>query len=343
MQTVADTTMNIKPTTSTCPMFGPCQLQSHLVALKRAASPRLCLRLRHALTETWSSIFPTSRQFLQTLGLWSLLILVMLLLLPTAQAAGIMPYEEWLTVLQQSLTGPVAFSVSLIGIVTCGATLILAGGEISHFMRSLIYIILVMTLLVGANSLMHNLFDGSPTASVETPLEQETETQAQPQLQPQNLDSIGADPFLRGSSPEFVLAAATSATAGSLSTPPATKAHSVFSPLPADGDGEFYFIDSQHPETIRVYIELDDNDKSVYAPEGSALVIATLSEHPTYDPEAAPAPDPSTSQHRRERRDESFSWDDLHDTTRKLFYWHNRLDSIADTEPVSTSVQPQHV
>ena len=81
---------------------------------------------------------------------------------------GSLPYESWLRTLQQSLTGPVAFSVSLIGIVSCGATLILAGGEINKFMRSLIYIILVMTLLVGANSLMTRFFNGAVIAANHT-------------------------------------------------------------------------------------------------------------------------------------------------------------------------------
>lgn len=83
---------------------------------------------------------------------------------------GALPYESWLRTLQQSLTGPVAFSVSLIGIVSCGATLILAGGEINKFMRSLIYIVLVMTLLVGANSLMTRFFNGAVIAANHTDL-----------------------------------------------------------------------------------------------------------------------------------------------------------------------------
>ena len=49
-----------------------------------------------------------------------------------------LPYEGWLKTIQKSMTGPVAYSVSIIGIVACGATLIFAGGEISKFMRSII-------------------------------------------------------------------------------------------------------------------------------------------------------------------------------------------------------------
>lgn len=57
---------------------------------------------------------------------------------------------------------------SFIGIVSCGATLILAGDEINKFMRSLIYIVLVMTLLVGANSLMTRFFNGAVIAANRT-------------------------------------------------------------------------------------------------------------------------------------------------------------------------------
>jgi type IV secretory pathway VirB2 component (pilin) len=76
-----------------------------------------------------------------------------------------LPYESWLKTLQESLSGPAAFSVALIGIFSCGATLIFTGGEIGRFMRSFIYIILVMTMLIGANSLMSNFFNGAVLAN----------------------------------------------------------------------------------------------------------------------------------------------------------------------------------
>lgn len=72
-----------------------------------------------------------------------------------------LPYEGWLKTIQKSMTGPVACSVSIIGIVACGATLIFAGGEISKFMRSIIYLVLVMGLLIGANTMMSSLFNGA--------------------------------------------------------------------------------------------------------------------------------------------------------------------------------------
>lgn len=75
----------------------------------------------------------------------------------SAGAGGGLPYEAWLTKLQASLTGPVAFSVSLIGIVGAGGVLIF-GGELNAFLRALVFIVLVMALLVGANSMMSGLF-----------------------------------------------------------------------------------------------------------------------------------------------------------------------------------------
>lgn len=96
-----------------------------------------------------------------TLGMLALLFAVAPEALASSTGDGVLPYESWLATLQKSLTGPVAFSISLIGIVSCGATLIFAGGEIGRFLRTLIYLVLVMTLLVGSNSLMTRFFNGA--------------------------------------------------------------------------------------------------------------------------------------------------------------------------------------
>ena len=103
--------------------------------------------------------------------LFMLLVFTALLLLFTQSAfasaaqGGGLPYEGWLTKLRQSVTGPVAFSVSIIGIVVAGAVLIF-GGELNAFFRSLIFIVLVMSLLVGAQNLMTNLFDSGAEITV---------------------------------------------------------------------------------------------------------------------------------------------------------------------------------
>jgi len=79
---------------------------------------------------------------------------------------GSLPYESWLTSLQNSVTGPVAFALSIIGIVVAGGVLIF-GGDLNGFFRTLIFLVLVMALLVGAQNIMSNFFGrGAEIASL---------------------------------------------------------------------------------------------------------------------------------------------------------------------------------
>jgi len=71
---------------------------------------------------------------------------------------GGLPYENWLNNLRNSVTGPVAFSISIIGLVVAGGVLIF-GGELNAFFRSLIFLVLVMALIVGAQNVMTNFFN----------------------------------------------------------------------------------------------------------------------------------------------------------------------------------------
>lgn len=70
---------------------------------------------------------------------------------------GSLPYESWLTNLRNSVTGPVAFALSIIGIVIAGGVLIF-GGDLNGFFRTLIFLVLVMALLVGAQNVMSTFF-----------------------------------------------------------------------------------------------------------------------------------------------------------------------------------------
>ena len=101
---------------------------------------------------------------------------VFLLTVDNAQASvgggGALPYETWLVNLRNSVTGPVAFTLSIVGIVVAGGILIF-GGELNAFFRTLIFIVLVMALLVGANNIMTNLFQGA-VIPVEIPQDQES-------------------------------------------------------------------------------------------------------------------------------------------------------------------------
>ncbi len=83
------------------------------------------------------------------------LLMVLFLLSPQHAFAsegtgGSLPYESWLTNLRNSVTGPVAFALS-------GGVLIF-GGDLNGFFRTLIFLVLVMALLVGAQNVMSTFF-----------------------------------------------------------------------------------------------------------------------------------------------------------------------------------------
>ena len=81
-------------------------------------------------------------------------------------SGGGLPYEPWLVSLRNSVTGPVAFTVSVVGIVAAGAGLIF-GGDMNGYLRGLIFLILVMALLVGAQNMMSSFFGrGAEIASL---------------------------------------------------------------------------------------------------------------------------------------------------------------------------------
>jgi type IV secretion system protein VirB2 len=82
---------------------------------------------------------------------------------------GGLPYETWLTNLRNSVTGPVAFALAIIGIVVAGGVLIF-GGDLNGFFRTLIFIVLVMALLIGAQNILGTFFGrGAEIASLEQP------------------------------------------------------------------------------------------------------------------------------------------------------------------------------
>ncbi|TXH84701.1 conjugal transfer system pilin TrbC [Thauera aminoaromatica] len=102
----------------------------------------------------------SDRRTVLLVGLFTLLMLCLLapqLAFASEGTGGSLPYESWLTNLRNSVTGPVAFTLSLIGIVVAGGILIF-GGELNGFFRTLIFIVLVMALLVGAQNMMSSFF-----------------------------------------------------------------------------------------------------------------------------------------------------------------------------------------
>ena len=79
-----------------------------------------------------------------------------------------LPYQKGIETFYTSMTGPVPFIISLIGIVGCGAMLIF-GGEISGFMRTMVFIVLVVAVIVQASSVVRLLggnWNGKPPGQV---------------------------------------------------------------------------------------------------------------------------------------------------------------------------------
>ena len=105
--------------------------------------------------------------YLGLLGLLALMMLVPQHALASEGTGGSLPYEGWLTNLRNSVTGPVAYTLSLVGIVVAGGILIF-GGELNGFFRTLIFIVLVMALLVGAQNMMTTFFGRGAEIAVMT-------------------------------------------------------------------------------------------------------------------------------------------------------------------------------
>jgi type IV secretion system protein TrbC len=61
---------------------------------------------------------------------------------------GSLPWDGPLTTLKNDITGPVAFTISLLAMVACGAALVF-GGEINEFVRRIVMLVLVVALITG--------------------------------------------------------------------------------------------------------------------------------------------------------------------------------------------------
>lgn len=100
-----------------------------------------------------------------TISRWAFLLVILCISLAPAiafasQGDGPLPFEGPLNTLKDSITGPFAFVVSIIGIVAAGAMLIF-GGDMSGFMRTLVFLVLVIAVIVGASNMMEKVFNVS--------------------------------------------------------------------------------------------------------------------------------------------------------------------------------------
>ncbi len=83
----------------------------------------------------------------------------------SAGGGGGLPYESALQKLQQSATGPVAFVLSILGIVVAGGTLIF-GGDLSGFFRTMVILVLVIGVLVSSVNVLQTLFGRGATIAL---------------------------------------------------------------------------------------------------------------------------------------------------------------------------------
>jgi type IV secretion system protein VirB2 len=74
-----------------------------------------------------------------------------------ANTSTIASLETPLQSLQKSLSGPIALSIGIIAVVITGAMLIF-GGEISDFGKRRAYVVLVLGILLSANTIITSLF-----------------------------------------------------------------------------------------------------------------------------------------------------------------------------------------
>lgn len=65
-----------------------------------------------------------------------------------------LPFVGPLEKLKQAITGPVAKVISLIGVVAAGGGLLFGGSDMSGFMKTLVSLVLVISLILGAANII---------------------------------------------------------------------------------------------------------------------------------------------------------------------------------------------
>ena len=98
----------------------------------------------------------TGRQFLTMVGL----VLISSAVSYASSTYTGLPWETPLQTVKQSLTGPVAAGISVVGIAAGGMALVF-GGELSEFAKRACYAVIATGAIVGAGTLMSTLFSAS--------------------------------------------------------------------------------------------------------------------------------------------------------------------------------------
>ncbi len=81
-----------------------------------------------------------------------------------------LPWEGPLTTLVTSLTGPVAYAISVIAIVALGATLAFAGGEMGETMKRLLHVGIAVCCVVFAAQVMTSFIGQAAEIALSQPV-----------------------------------------------------------------------------------------------------------------------------------------------------------------------------
>ena len=65
---------------------------------------------------------------------------------------GGLPWEAPLTTLANSVSGPVAYGLSILGIVGVGGFLIFAGGMLGDLLRGVLFVVLVIAFVIASKN-----------------------------------------------------------------------------------------------------------------------------------------------------------------------------------------------
>jgi len=87
-----------------------------------------------------------------------------------AETGTNLPWEGPLTTLVTSLTGPVAYAISVIAIVALGATLAFAGGEMGETMKRLLHVGIAVCCVVFAAQVMTSFVGQAAEIALSQPI-----------------------------------------------------------------------------------------------------------------------------------------------------------------------------
>jgi|694.fasta_scaffold03356_12 type IV secretory pathway VirB2 component (pilin) len=97
------------------------------------------------------------KQLLVSLVLLALLLVAVIHDAHAMQAGGGLPTDDWLAKIRASVTGPYAWTASVLGLVGAGSLLIFGGADMNGFLRTLLFIVMVLAFLAFAENFIRSV------------------------------------------------------------------------------------------------------------------------------------------------------------------------------------------